>query len=123
MSNSPFVYMACSLTLHSLAATPADAEAIPDGLTRTERLRRLLKTYRRPVTAAEIAWDMDDHFPDFGAHLVWLLLKYEISKGRVLFADGKYTWNREYETAEAQAIRAAVKLLKHHGYKVKEPAA
>lgn len=121
MNTSPFVYIACSLTLQPVNVKREDAEPMPAGLTRTERIRRLLKTYTRPVTAAEIAWDMADHFPDFGTHLVWLLVKYEIEKGRVLYADGKYTWNHEYETAEAQAIRDAVKLLKRHGFTVVQP--
>jgi hypothetical protein len=120
--NSPFVYMACNLTLQPVHVLSAiQANDIEPGLTRTERIRRLLKQYPRAVTAAEIAYDMGDHFPDFGQHLVWLLLKYEIQKGRVLFADGKYAWSHEYDTAEAAAIRAAVALLTKHGYDIEAP--
>jgi hypothetical protein len=73
------------------------------------------------MTAAEIAWDMDSDFPNFGSHLVWLLLKHDIAKGRVALADGRYSWVHAYDTAEAALIRKALKLLKKHGYQVKEP--
>jgi hypothetical protein len=119
---STFTHMAAVLTTTtspawSMAALP------PKGLSRTERIRRLLKAASRPVNAEEIAWDMDVEFPDFGVHLVWLLLKYDIQKGRVILDAGRYSWNHAYDTAEAQAIRAAVKLLRAHGYTVKEPKA
>jgi hypothetical protein len=116
---NPFIQMASVLSAAHLPAWTID-EPIPEGLNRTERIRRLLKASSRPVTANEIAWDMADHFPNFGSHLVWLLLKYEMEKGRVIFdkARSTYSWNQEYETAEAAAIRDALKLLKKHGYKV-----
>lgn len=117
---NPFAQIAATLTAHTLPAWDA-TEAMPKGLSRTETIRRLLKAASRPVTAAEIAFDMDE-FPNFGSHLVWLLLKYDIQKGRVLLQDGKYHWNHAYDTAEAAAIRDAVKLLKSKGYKVKEPS-
>lgn len=117
---NPFTQIAATLTAHTLPAWDV-AEAKTKGLSRTETIRRLLKVASRPVTAAEIAFDMDE-FPNFGSHLVWLLLKYDLQKGRVLLEDGKYRWNHAYDTAEAAAIRDAVKLLKSHGYKVKEPS-
>lgn len=117
---NPFVQIAATLTAHTVPAWDV-AEAKQKGLSRTETIRRLLKSASRPVTAAEIAFDMDE-FPNFGAHLVWLLLKYDIQKGRVLHQDGMYRWNHVYDTAEAEAIRGAVKLLKSHGYKVEEPS-
>ena len=119
---NPFAQMA---TVLAAAHAPAfsQSEPISKGLSRTERIRRLLRAATRPVTAAEIAFDMEDEFPNFGSGLVWLLLKYDIQKGRVILARGKYSWNQEYDTAEAAAIRDAVKLLKLHGYKVKGPAA
>lgn len=102
----------------------SEGQAKPKGLNRTETIRQLLKTANRPVTAAEIAFDMGDEFPNFGSHLVWLLLKYDISKGRVTLDKdrGTYRWNHEYDTATAEAIRQAEKLLKRHGYKVRAPA-
>ena len=123
MTSSPFVHMACSLTLKTPADWKPAMEALPKDLSRTERIRQLLKCAGRPLTAAEIAWDLNDHFPNFGSHLVWLLLKYDMQKGRVLFTDNKYRWNHDYDTAEAAAIRAAVALLRKNGYKVKAPTA
>jgi len=35
--------------------------------------------------------------------------------------DGKYRWSEEYDTDEATAIRAAIKLLKANGYRVTQP--
>ena len=124
MTSSPFVNMARSLTLKTPADWAPAMEALPKDLNRTERIRQLLKCAGRPLTAAEIAWDLNDHFPNFGAHLVWLLLKYDIAKGRIrMIRHGLYRYNYDYDTAEAEAIRAAEKLLKSHGYKVKAPAA
>lgn len=85
---NPFGQIAATLTAHTVPAWDI-AETKPKGLSRTETIRRLLKSASRPVTAAEIAFDMDE-FPNFGAHLVWLLLKYDIQKGSVLHQDGKY---------------------------------
>ena len=120
MTTSPFVHMACALTLHAPRDWQAIQEEIPAGLNRTDRIRQLLKCAGRPLTAAEIAWDLADYFPNFGSHVVWLLLKYDMQKGRVLFADNKYRWNHDYDTAEAASIRAAVSLLKKHGYKLEK---
>jgi hypothetical protein len=115
--------MACSLTLKPVADWTGPTEPIPEGLTRTEQIRRLIKGANRPLTAHEITWDMADHFPDFGSHLVWLLMKYEMEKGRVIFdkARGTYAWNHDYDTAEAAEIRAAIVFLRKNGYKVKAP--
>jgi hypothetical protein len=122
MTTSPFVHMACALTLHHPRQWPAESAAIEHGISRTERIRRLLKSTGAAMTDAEIAWDMADHFPNFGAHLVWLLLKYDIAKGRVRqIRPGLYRWNDEYDSAKAAAIRDAVKLLVSAGYSVKEP--
>ena len=116
---NPIQQMAQAL---SGAHVPAwnSAEPVPKGMNRTETIRCLLKSAHRPVTAAEIAFDMEE-FPNFGSHLVWLLLKYDIQKGRVTLDRGRYSWNHEYDTAEATAIREAVKLLAKHGYTVKAP--
>jgi hypothetical protein len=125
MSTSPFVHMAISLTMQPVVMPSwhAESAAIEPGIGRTERIRRLLKSTGAAMTDAEIAWDMADHFPNFGTHLVWLLLKHDISKGRVrMIRHGLYRWCEEYESAEATAIRAAVKLLTKNGYTVKAPA-
>lgn len=119
---SPFAQMASTLAGHRAGATPIAQGPIPKDLPRVERIRRLLKNSGCAMTDAEIAWDMAEHFPNFGTHLVWLLLKYDIAKGRVrMIRHGLYRWNDEFDTAEAAAIRAAEKLLKAHGYKVEAP--
>lgn len=120
--SSPFTMMAGALTAHAMPAWSGE-EPIPLTLSRTERIRRLLKSAIRPITANEIAWDMADHFPNFGSHLVWLLLKHDISKGRVVLDAGRYSWNREYDSELAQAIRSAKKLLTANGYQVEAPGA
>ncbi len=56
------------------------------------------------MSAAEIAFDLDPDIPSFNSGLVWLLLKYDIQKGRVLLTNGMYAWNFEHESAEATAI-------------------
>lgn len=115
---NPFTQMATVLTASSVPAW--NVADIPEkGLSRTETIRRLLKAANRPVTAAEITFDVE--FPNFGSHLVWLLLKHDISKGRVIFKDGRYSWSHEYDSAQATAIRDAIKLLKSNGYQVKPP--
>ena len=126
MTTSPFVHMACTLTLRVQCdwQPSQHAESIPKAISRTERIRQLLRLEGRAMTDAEIAFDMVDHFPNFGAHLVWLLLKYDIAKGRVrMIRAGLYRYNDEFDTDQAQALRDAEKLLKSHGYKVKGPAA
>lgn len=120
MTSSPFIHMACSLTLRTAHWHAEQAETIKD-TSRTERIRQLLRAARRPVTAAEIAFDMADDFPNFGSHLVWLLLKYDISKGRVTLNDGLYAYRHEFDTAAETALRDAVKLLKAAGYTLKAP--
>lgn len=114
---NPFQQIAATLSAKHTPAWSSQDNHTP-GLSRTERIRQLLKSSSRPITAAEIAFDLEDHFPDFGSHLVWLLLKYDISKGRVIFDGSKYRWNADYDTAESVAIRAAIKLLEKHGYEV-----
>jgi hypothetical protein len=114
--------MAYALTLNAPKDWKAVQDEIPAGLSRTDRVRRLLKCAGRPLTAAEIAWDLEDHFPNFGSHLVWLLLKHDMQKGRVIFEEHKYRWNHEYDTAEAAQIRAAASLLRKNGYQVSRHA-
>lgn len=119
---NPFIQMAATLSAKHAAAWGDTSSPSEPGVSRTERIRRLLKAASRPVTDAEIAWDMADHFPNFGAHLVWLLLKYDIAKGRVRqIRPGLYRWNEDYDTAQAKALREATALLKKHGYQVKPP--
>jgi hypothetical protein len=88
----------------------------PKSQTRVGAIRDLLKSQARPMSAAEIAYDVD--LPSHTQNLVWLLLKYDIQKGRVLFSGGMYAWNAEFDSREEVAIRAAIKLLKKNGYVV-----
>ena len=119
MTANPFTHMAGSLGSRPVPNwTLADPQAQP--LSRTETIRRHLKDSGCAMTSEEIAFDLDDALPNFGSHLVWLLLKHDVKKGRIVF-DGRYSWNKDYDTAEATAIRAAVKLLKAHGYGVTAP--
>lgn len=71
------------------------------------------------MSPSEIAFDVD--LPSFNTNLVWLLLKYDIRRGRVILADGLYRWNHEYDSALAAALRDAEKLLIKHGYQVSVP--
>ena len=132
MKANPFTHMAGTLgSMNPFAkmATSLATRALPDWvqteqngkpLSRTETIRRHLKESGCAMTSEEIAFDLDDALPNFGSHLVWLLLKHDVKKGRIVF-DGRYSWNQDYDTAEATAIRAAVKLLKAHGYGVTAP--
>lgn len=116
---SSFALMARTLGASSLPDWVAQAKPA-QGLSRTETIRRHLKASGCAMTSEEIAFDLDDALPNFGHHLVWLLLKHDVKKGRIIF-DGRYSWSQEYDTAEAFAIRAALKLLKANGYKVTAP--
>lgn len=117
-SVNPFTQMATVL-----ASQPAFPTATPvrksraGGVTRTDSIRDLLRESSRPLSAAEIAYDLD--LPS--SCTVWLLMKYDMQKGRVLLADGRYTWNHDYDTMEAQELRDAVKLLRRYGYTVNGP--
>lgn len=116
---NPFTQMASSLTAKKIQPWIKSDAPSCKRLSRTGTIRELLKSANRPVTAAEIAFDVD--LPHFNTNLVWLLLKHDISKGRVIFQEGRYLWNHEYDSAEAAAIRDAMQLLRRNGYQVKEP--
>lgn len=120
MTASPFIHMACSLTLRPAHWHTEQAEDTKS-TSRTERIRQMLRAARRPVTAAEIAFDMADDFPNFGSHLVWLLLKHDISKGRITLTDSLYAYRHDFDTDAEAAVRDAIKLLKAHGYTLKAP--
>ena len=115
---NPFEQIAATLTTRNAPAWNLE-EVHLKGLSRTESIRQLLRAANRPVSAAEIAFDLE--LPS--SCTVWLLMKYDMQKGRVILQDGKYHWSHAYDTAEAAAIRDAVKLLKSHGYKLKAPTA
>jgi len=112
---NPFEQLTKTLTRQPLKTVWQPGLA-PKSHTRVGVIRDLLKREARPMSAAEIAFDAD--LPSFNQNLVWLLLKYDIQQGRVLFSDGLYAWNAEHETAEVTEIRKAIKLLKKSGYTV-----
>jgi hypothetical protein len=114
---NPFTQMAGVLSRPSFPTAPAVRKR-REGITRTDSIRELLRDATRSLTAAEISFDLD--LPS--SCTVWLLMKYDMQKGRVLLADGHYRWNYEYDSQEAEELRDAVKLLKKHGYTVKAPA-
>ena len=113
---NPFEQMSKSLAARQSRGTIAQLGSKAKPPSRVGSIRDLLKAEARPMTAAEIAYDVD--LPSFDQNLVWLLLKYDIAKGRVLFSGGTYAWNPEFDLAESAAIRAAIKLLKKNGYTV-----
>lgn len=118
MQVTTFTQMANVLAkLPTFPAAPAIRQQRTPGATRTDSIRDLLREASRPLTAAEIAFDLD--LPS--SCTVWLLMKYDMQKGRVLLSDGLYRWNHDYDRQEAEELREAIKLLKRHGYRVKAP--
>ena len=117
---NPFEQMTKALARKRRVQTSWQPGARPKSESRTGSIRELLKSTGRPMSAAEIAFDLDPDIPSFNSGLVWLLLKHDIKMGRVLLVEGMYAWNFEHESAESTAIRAAIKLLKKNGYTVTE---
>lgn len=116
---NPFSQMIDALSTHHTPPWGIPEAGGGKQTSRTETIRELLRSATRPVTAPEIAFDVD--LPSFNTNLVWLLLKHDISKGRVILQNGRYSWNHEYDSAQATAIRNAVQLLKRHGFDVEGP--
>ena len=116
---NPFEQMTKALERKRRVQTSWQPGTQPKSQSRTGSIRDLLKSTGRPMSAAEIAFDLD--LPSHTQNLVWLLMKYDIKMGRVLLlVEGMYAWNFEHESAEATAIRAAIRLLKKNGYTVTE---
>ena len=113
---NPFQQMAGVLCRAAFPTAPAVRQKCA-GTTRTDSIRVLLREATRALSAAEIAFDLD--LPS--SCTVWLLMKYDMQKGRVLLADGHYRWNHEYDRQEAEELRTAVKLLERAGYFIKAP--
>lgn len=118
---NPFEQMTKALERKLRAKTNWQHGSKPKSQSRTGGIRELLRSTGRPMNAAEIAFTVD--LPSHTQNLVWLLLKHDIKMGRVLLVEGMYAWNFEHESAEAKTIRAAIKLLKKHGYAVTEGGA
>ncbi len=115
---NPFEQMTKALERKQRVQTSWQPGTQPKSKSRTGSIRELLKSTGRPMSAAEIAFDLD--LPSHTQNLVWLLMKYDIKMGRVLLQDGMYSWSVKHESAEAAAIRAAIRLLKKNGYTVTE---
>ena len=117
---NPFRDIAYSLMRPS---APVALQAVQQSSSRTECIREILRQSGRPMSAAEILFDAGDEVPyTANTSLVSMLLKWDIKQGRVLFDDGRYTWNSLAAAAEAAAVRVALKLLRKHGYECKSIA-
>lgn len=81
-------------------------------------VRALLRTHG-PMTSAAIL--LDDSIDIRDAGLLWALMKWDMSTGRVILRDGTYSLNADYDERLQAEISAAVKLLKGKGFKVEGP--
>ena len=79
---------------------------------------RALLARSGPLNAAAICMDVDVE----STSLVGPVLKWDMKLGRVLFEDGKYSLNPRFVEEEQAQVRAAVNLLRKHGYRVEVPA-
>lgn len=84
--------------------------------TKTERIRALLRT-AGPKRSLEIVMELD---LDISASVVGSLLKNDLHKGAVVFQDGRYAWNPDYDQALAKELAEARDLLRRHGYLVEK---
>lgn len=104
-------------TLMRPSAAPASEAPAQQNSSRTECIRAVLRQAGRPMSAAEILFDAGDLLPySANSSLVSMLLKWDIRQGRVRFEDGRYSWNSDAEAAEAAEVRAALRLLRRHGF-------
>ena len=97
----------------AITSAPRSTDAPPQS--RTESIRAVLRQAGRPMSAAEILLDADLPY-SANTSLVSMLLKWDIRQARVRFEDGLYSWNSETAAAEAAEVRAALRLLRRHGY-------
>ena len=117
---NPFQQIAYSLMRPVSAPVPRTPEPKAQG--RTESIRAVLRQSGRPMSAAEILFDAGDALQySANTSLVSMLLKWDIRQGRVRFEDGSYSWSSETEAAEAAEVRAALQLLRRHGYVCRGP--
>ena len=111
-------------TLMRPSAAPAREAPAQHNSSRTECIRTVLRQAGRPMSAAEILFDAGDLLPySANSSLVSMLLKWDIRQGRVRFEDGRYSWNSDAEAAEAAEVRAALRLLRRHGFVCTQGAA
>lgn len=110
---NPFHQITHVLMRSAIASAPRSPDGPPPS--RTESIRAVLRSTGRPMSAAEILLDADLPY-SANTSLVSMLLKWDIRQGRVRFEDGMYSWNSDAEAAEAAEVRAALRLLRRHGY-------
>lgn len=96
--------------------TPSAPESTPTS--KAGAVRALLRKHG-PMTAAQIL--LDDSIDIRDAGLLWALMKWDMSTGRVILRDGTYSLNADYDERLQAEISAAVKLLKGKGFKVEAP--
>ena len=119
---NPFHQITHVLMRSAVASAPRQAQGF--ALSRTECIRAVLRQAGRPMSAAEILFDAGDLLPySANSSLVSMLLKWDIRQGRVRFEDGRYSWNSDAEAAEAAEVRAALRLLRRHGFVCTQGAA
>lgn len=91
-------------------------DGVPNG-SKAGQVRALLAQCG-PLNAASICMVVDIE----STSLVGPVMKWDMKLGRVLLEDGKYFLNPRFVEEEAAQVRAAVNLLRKHGYRVKEPS-
>lgn len=124
MNSSPNPFRQIAKNLMRPSAAPAREAPAQQNSSRTECIRAVLRQAGRPMSAAEILFDAGDLLPySANSSLVSMLLKWDIRQGRVRFEDGRYSWNSDAEAAEAAEVRAALKLLRRHGFMCTQGAA
>lgn len=112
--NSPLEQMAKTLTRPAWSFPAALTEKPAE--TKTERIRALLRN-AGPKRSLEIVMELD---LDISASVVGSLLKNDLHKGAVVYQDGRYAWNQDYDEALANEIYVATALLRRHGYRVEK---
>lgn len=79
---------------------------------------RALLAQRGAMNANAICLEVDIE----STSLVGPVMKWDMKLGRVLLEDGRYFLNPRFVEEEAAQVRAAVNLLRKHGYRVRRPA-
>ena len=114
--SNPFAMLAQIASRRIERERPPMPQAIPEGMTRTEAIRDLLRT-SGPHNALAIAVILE--LPDSGR--VAALLKEDLRKGAVRLVDGRYEINDLFDARQRRELTQAAALLRRHGWKVKEP--
>lgn len=112
---SPFTFMAATLGRlgHAGPAFPCAPRREPARISRTERIRELLRQ-RGPLSSAAIATELDLSTQG----LVGALLKADLHAGRAFHQGGLYHWDHAFDEQLQREIAEAIHLLKKNGYSV-----